>query len=46
MGIMRWALLDKLKETYPDVQNTYGYITKNNRIRLGLPKSIMLMRIV
>lgn len=38
MGIMRWALLDKLREIYPDVQNTYGYITKNNRIRLGLPK--------
>ncbi len=38
MGIMRWALLDKLREIYPDVQNTYDYITKNNRIRLGLPK--------
>lgn len=38
MGIMRWALFDKLKEIYPDVRNTYGYITKNNRIRLGLPK--------
>ena len=38
MGIMRWALLEKLKEIYPDVRNTYGYITKNNRIRLCLPK--------
>lgn len=38
MGIMRWALLDKLKEIYPSVKNTYGYITKSNRIRLGLPK--------
>ena len=38
MGIMRWALLDKLKATYTNVQNTYGYITKNNRIQLGLPK--------
>ena len=38
MGIMRWALLDKLREIYPDVQNTYGYLTKNNRICLGLPK--------
>ena len=38
MGIMRWALLDKLREIYPDVQNTYGYLTKNNRIRLELPK--------
>ena len=38
MGIMRWAFLEKLKEIYPDVRNTYGYITKNSRIRLGLPK--------
>ena len=38
MGIMRWTLLKKLKGIYPDVQNTYGYITKNNRIHLGLPK--------
>lgn len=38
MGIMRWAFLDRLKEIYPDVRNTYGYTTKNNRIRLGLPK--------
>ena len=38
MGIMRWSLLDKLREIYPNVRNTYGYITKNNRIRLGLPK--------
>lgn len=39
MGIMRWALLDKLIEIYLDVQNTYGYITKNCRIKLGLPKT-------
>ena len=38
MGIMRWALLDKLREIYPNVQNTYGYITKHNRIRLELLK--------
>ena len=38
MGIMRWAFLEKLKTLYPDVRNTYGYLTKNNRIRLGLPK--------
>ena len=38
MGIMRWTLLDKLKAIYLNVSNTYGYITKNNRIRLGLPK--------
>ena len=39
MGIMRWALYGKLKEIYPDVSLTYGYITKNTRIRLGLEKS-------
>ena len=38
MGIMRWALLDELRATYSNVSNTYGYITKSNRIRLGLPK--------
>ena len=38
MGIMRWALLDKLKEIYQNVKNTYGYLTKNSRIRLGLLK--------
>ena len=38
MGIMRRVLFEKLKEIYPNMQNTYGYITKNNRIRLGLPK--------
>ncbi len=38
MGIMRWALLDKLKAIYPNVSNAYGYITKSNRIRLVLPK--------
>ncbi|MBQ3457180.1 MAG: hypothetical protein IJG36_12135, partial [Synergistaceae bacterium] len=38
MGIMRWTLFDRLKEIYPNIKNTYGYITKNNRIRLGLPK--------
>ena len=42
MGIMRWALLDQLKAQYlPQdiaVRNTYGYLTKNTRIRYGLPK--------
>ena len=40
MGIMRWAFFNKLKEIYPavEVRNTFGYITKNTRIRLGLPK--------
>ena len=38
MGIMRWAFYNKLKESYPNVSLTYGYITKNTRIENGLPK--------
>lgn len=38
MGIMRWAFYIKLKEIYPNVNLTYGYITKNTRIRNSLPK--------
>ena len=38
MGIMRWAFYNKLKEIYPNVSLTYGYITKNIRIRNSLSK--------
>lgn len=38
MGIMRWAFYNKLKERYPNVSCTYGYITKDIRIRNSLPK--------
>ncbi len=38
MGVMRWAFYNKLKEIYPDVNLTYGYITKNTRITNELPK--------
>lgn len=38
MGIMRWAFYNKLKELYPVVGFTYGYITKNTRIINSLPK--------
>jgi len=38
MGIMRWALYEKLKTIYPDVRPTYGYITKNTRIENNLSK--------
>lgn len=31
MGIMRWALLEKLRAIYTNVSNTYGYITKSNQ---------------
>lgn len=36
MGIMRWAFYNVLKEQYPDVSLTYGYITKKVRIENGL----------
>lgn len=38
MGIMRWAFYNRLKEIYPNVSLTYGYITKNTRIGNNLPK--------
>ena len=38
MGIMRWAFYNALKGMYPNVSMTFGYITKNTRIRNGLPK--------
>lgn len=38
MGVMRWPFYNKLKELYPDVSLTYGYITKNTRITNNLPK--------
>lgn len=38
MGIMRWALYEKLKSIYSDVSMTFGYITKNIRIQNNLPK--------
>lgn len=38
MGIMRWAFYEKLKELYPEVKMTYGYITKNIRIKNNLQK--------
>ena len=38
MGIMRWAFYNTLKEKYPNVLMTYGYLTKNTRITNKLPK--------
>lgn len=38
MGIMCWAFYNKLKEIYPNVSLTYGYITKHTRIENDLPK--------
>lgn len=43
MGIMRWAFYNRLKEwgisNNIDISLTYGYITKNTRIRNGLDKT-------
>lgn len=41
MSIMRWTLLDRVRKAHPKlpVENTYGYLTKNTRITLGLPKT-------
>lgn len=39
MGIMRRTFYNRLKEQYPRVAMTYGYITKNTRIRNSLPKT-------
>ena len=40
MGIMRRTLLDRLKSLYPGmVTGTWGYVTKNTRIRHGIEKT-------
>lgn len=38
MGIMRRSFYNRLKEIYPNVSMTYGYITKNTRFDNNLPK--------
>jgi len=38
MGIMRWGFYDRLKNIYPNVSMTFGYITKNTRTTNNLPK--------
>lgn len=39
MGIMKWSLYEQLKSKYQNVSISYGYITKNTRIKNGLEKS-------
>lgn len=39
MNIMRWSVYNQLKAIYADVRLTYGYITKNTRIRNGIAKT-------
>ena len=39
MSTIRWYLIDALKEKYEEVNTTYGYITKNHRIKHKIEKS-------
>ena len=39
MGIMKWRLFNELKSIYHNVDMTFGYITKYNRIHNGIEKS-------
>lgn len=39
MNSTRWILYKKIKEIYPNCKLTYGYITKNKRIKNNLPKT-------
>lgn len=38
MGIMRWKFYNIIKRYYPNVKMTFGYITKNTRVKYNLPK--------
>ena len=39
MGIMRWTFYNRLKLLYQNLKLTYGYITKNTRIKNGIAKT-------
>lgn len=39
MSTIRWYLINKLKECHNNIHITYGYITKNHRIKYGIEKS-------
>lgn len=39
MGIMRWAFYERLKQLYQNVHMTFGYITKNKRIKHKVAKT-------
>jgi len=43
MSIVRWKLVNMLRDAGNIVNHTYGYITKFDRIALGLEKSIVPM---
>ena len=39
MNATRWALYNTINEKYSNVEITYGYVTKYNRIQASLPKA-------
>ena len=39
MGVMRWYFYNRLKALYSNVHLTYGYITKNTRIKNNIAKT-------
>lgn len=39
MNATRWNLYNTIKDRYENVQTTYGYITKYNRLQAHLPKA-------
>ena len=39
MSIVRWKIVEKLREKFKNVEITYGYITKSKRIELGISKT-------
>jgi len=41
MTMVRWKLVDRLREAGFSVSHTYGYITKGRRVKMGLSKSHM-----
>ena len=41
MSMVRWRIINRLKELGFNVKHTYGYLTKSKRIELGLDKSHM-----
>lgn len=39
MGIMKWKIYEALRSVYSNIDMTFGYITKYNRIHNGIEKS-------
>lgn len=39
MSMIRWYLVNQLKEKYDNISFTYGYITKNHRIKNNIEKT-------